>query len=80
MDRTAVALAVTIIGIPLALANLKLIPVSLLPLGRILVPTDAAEATRYPRGALRDHVLSRSAEGLRSRMVWGRAGASCGTS
>ena len=29
---TALALAITIIGIPLALANLKLIPVSLVPL------------------------------------------------
>ncbi|GAA5110175.1 YccF domain-containing protein [Pseudonocardia adelaidensis] len=45
---TAVALAVTIIGIPLAWANLKLIPVSLVPLGRVIVPTDAARATRYP--------------------------------
>ena len=34
---TAVALAITIIGIPLALANLKLIPVSLTPLGRVIV-------------------------------------------
>ena len=38
---TAVALALTIIGIPLALANLKLIPVSLTPLGRVVVPIDA---------------------------------------
>jgi len=30
---TAVALAVTIIGIPLALANLTLVPVSLVPSG-----------------------------------------------
>jgi uncharacterized membrane protein YccF (DUF307 family) len=45
---TAVALAITIIGIPLAWANLKLIPVSLVPLGRIIVPTDDAQATRYP--------------------------------
>ena len=30
---TGVALAVTIIGIPLALANFKLIPISLMPLG-----------------------------------------------
>jgi uncharacterized membrane protein YccF (DUF307 family) len=36
---TAIALAVTIIGIPLALANLKLVPVSLVPLGRVIVPT-----------------------------------------
>ncbi|MCW0214668.1 MAG: YccF domain-containing protein [Pseudonocardia sp.] len=34
---TAIALAVTIIGIPLALANLKLIPVSMVPLGRVIV-------------------------------------------
>jgi uncharacterized membrane protein YccF (DUF307 family) len=36
---TAIALTLTIIGIPLALANLKLIPVSLTPLGRVIVPT-----------------------------------------
>jgi uncharacterized membrane protein YccF (DUF307 family) len=35
---TAAAMAVTIIGIPLALANLKLIPVSLVPLGKEIVP------------------------------------------
>jgi uncharacterized membrane protein YccF (DUF307 family) len=45
---TAVALALTIIGIPLALANLKLIPVSLLPLGRVIVDTDDVQAGRYP--------------------------------
>ena len=38
---TAISLAVTIIGIPLALANLKLIPVSLVPLGKEIVPVDA---------------------------------------
>lgn len=37
---TAIALAMTIIGIPLALANLKLVPVSLTPLGRVIVPTN----------------------------------------
>ena len=37
---TAIAMAITIIGIPLALANLKLIPVSLLPLGKEIVPVD----------------------------------------
>jgi len=37
---TGVALCLTIIGIPLGLANFKLIPVSLLPLGREIVPTD----------------------------------------
>jgi uncharacterized membrane protein YccF (DUF307 family) len=37
---TAVAMALTIVGIPLALANLKLIPVFLLPLGKEIVPID----------------------------------------
>jgi uncharacterized membrane protein YccF (DUF307 family) len=37
---TAIALGLTIIGIPLAVANLKLIPVSLAPLGRDIVPAD----------------------------------------
>ena len=45
---TAVALAITIIGIPLAWANLKLIPVSLVPLGRVIVDTDDVRAGRYP--------------------------------
>jgi uncharacterized membrane protein YccF (DUF307 family) len=35
---SAVAMALTVIGIPLALANLKLIPVSLVPLGKEIVP------------------------------------------
>ena len=37
---TAIALAVTIVGIPFAWANLKLIPVSLTPLGRRIVDVD----------------------------------------
>jgi uncharacterized membrane protein YccF (DUF307 family) len=37
---TSVLLAITIIGIPLALANLKLVMVSLLPFGREVVPID----------------------------------------
>lgn len=41
---TAFLLAITIIGIPLALANLKLVPVSLLPFGRTVVPADQAAA------------------------------------
>ncbi|GAA0921339.1 YccF domain-containing protein [Pseudonocardia zijingensis] len=45
---TAVVLAVTIIGIPLAIANLKLVPVSLVPLGRVIVDSDEVEAARYP--------------------------------
>lgn len=35
---TGVMLCITIIGIPLGIANFKLIPVSLLPLGREIVP------------------------------------------
>jgi uncharacterized membrane protein YccF (DUF307 family) len=35
---------VTIIGIPLGLANFKLIPISLMPLGREIVPVDQAVA------------------------------------
>lgn len=38
---TAVAMAITVIGIPLSLANLKLIPVSLVPLGKQIVPVDS---------------------------------------
>ncbi len=41
---TAIAQFVTIIGIPLGLANLKLIPVSLMPLGRRIVDTDSVMA------------------------------------
>jgi uncharacterized membrane protein YccF (DUF307 family) len=41
---TAIAQALTIVGIPLALANLKLIPVSLLPLGKQIVPVDQVDA------------------------------------
>jgi len=43
---TGIALCVTIIGIPLALANFKLIPVSLLPLGKEIVPSDQARLSR----------------------------------
>ncbi|MFI9603058.1 YccF domain-containing protein [Streptomyces sp. NPDC004069] len=42
----AIALAVTIIGIPFAIANLKMIPVALFPLGREIVPTNQPFATR----------------------------------
>lgn len=43
---TAIALSVTIIGLPLAWANLKLIPVSLTPLGRRIV--DVEDTGRVP--------------------------------
>jgi uncharacterized membrane protein YccF (DUF307 family) len=39
---TGILLALTIIGIPLALANFKLIPISLWPFGREIVPTSVA--------------------------------------
>jgi uncharacterized membrane protein YccF (DUF307 family) len=39
-----VLLCLTIIGIPLGLANFKLIPVSLLPLGRDIVSVEDARA------------------------------------
>ena len=43
---SAVALAITIIGIPLALADLKLVPISLAPLGKDIVPTRRGEFDR----------------------------------
>lgn len=42
----AVALAVTLIGIPFAWAHLKLIPLSLWPIGKAIVPADEADALR----------------------------------
>ncbi|HWF71836.1 MAG TPA: YccF domain-containing protein [Solirubrobacteraceae bacterium] len=46
---TGVALCLTIIGIPLGLANFKLIPISLFPLGSEIVPVDSLEGnyTRF---------------------------------
>ncbi|MER5539250.1 YccF domain-containing protein [Streptomyces mirabilis] len=43
---TGILLCITIIGIPFGIANFKLIPVSLLPLGREIVRTDEPFATR----------------------------------
>jgi uncharacterized membrane protein YccF (DUF307 family) len=40
-------LCLTIIGIPLGLANYKLIPVSLLPLGREIVSVDQVDAVAH---------------------------------
>jgi uncharacterized membrane protein YccF (DUF307 family) len=37
---TGIALGLTIIGIPLAVANFKIIPITLLPLGVRIVPVD----------------------------------------
>jgi uncharacterized membrane protein YccF (DUF307 family) len=41
---TGALLCITIIGIPLGLGNFKLIPVSLWPFGREIVPIEMAEA------------------------------------
>ncbi|MGF2947221.1 YccF domain-containing protein [Mycobacterium sp. Lab-001] len=40
---SAVAMALTVVGLPLALANLKLIPVSLMPLGKQIVSLDSLD-------------------------------------
>ncbi|MFC4911757.1 YccF domain-containing protein [Actinomadura gamaensis] len=37
---TGIALCITIIGIPFGIANFKLVPISLTPLGREIVPAD----------------------------------------
>ena len=44
---TGVLMCITIIGIPLGLANFKLIPVSLAPLGRDIVDVDEAQRLGY---------------------------------
>src|SRR5688572_29204437 len=55
---TGIALCLTIIGIPLGLGNFKLIPVSLLPLGREILSADELRAMQpAPRG--RDPFQSR---------------------
>jgi uncharacterized membrane protein YccF (DUF307 family) len=41
---TALAQFVTIIGIPFGIANIKLVPISLLPLGHEIVDADSREA------------------------------------
>ncbi len=46
---SAVVMAMTIVGIPLALANLKLIPVSLVPLGKEIVPVDSPTRSEWVR-------------------------------
>ncbi len=45
---TGVLMCLTIIGIPLGLANFKLIPVSLLPFGRDIVTVEQAQAMGLP--------------------------------
>ncbi|MDO8108203.1 YccF domain-containing protein [Isoptericola sp. b441] len=46
---TAIPLFVSIIGIPLGIANLRMIPISLLPLGKQIVPVRGPyQAAAYP--------------------------------
>lgn len=45
---TAAAQAVTIIGIPLAIANIKMIPVTVVPFGKEIAPSDAVPRDVYP--------------------------------
>ncbi|MCU1632924.1 MAG: hypothetical protein JWM61_1576 [Micrococcaceae bacterium] len=44
---TAIPMFVSIIGIPLGIANLKLIPVSLAPLGKVIVPSSGPYLQTY---------------------------------
>jgi uncharacterized membrane protein YccF (DUF307 family) len=44
---TGIALCITVIGIPLGLANFKLIPISLLPLGVRIVPSEQASTYAF---------------------------------
>jgi uncharacterized membrane protein YccF (DUF307 family) len=43
---TAIGLAITIIGIPFAWAHLKLVPISLWPIGTTIVSNEDAERLR----------------------------------
>ncbi|WP_434994965.1 YccF domain-containing protein [Arthrobacter sp. Ld5] len=44
---TAIPMFLSIIGIPLGIANLKLIPVSLAPLGKVIVPSQGPSLQTY---------------------------------
>ena len=46
---TAVGLALTLIGIPFAWAHLKLVPISLWPIGKAIMTAEDAEALRRRR-------------------------------
>lgn len=43
---TGIALCLTIIGIPFGIANFKMVPVALVPLGKDIVPTDSVTGAR----------------------------------
>lgn len=49
---TAAFMAITIIGIPLAVANVKLIPVTCFPFGKMAVPTRQAQMMGAGYGAI----------------------------
>lgn len=49
---TAIGLAVTIIGIPFAWAHIKLVPISLWPIGKTIVSSEEAERRRAGRMTL----------------------------
>lgn len=48
---SGIALAITIIGIPLAIADFKMIPISLAPLGKEIVPTQSTDIQPVVRTA-----------------------------
>ena len=50
---TAALLALTIIGIPLAVANVKLVPIALWPFGREVVSSDTVSTATFDRGVPR---------------------------
>ena len=50
---TAALLALTIIGIPLAVANVKLVPIALWPFGREVVSSDTVSTATFHRGVPR---------------------------
>ena len=62
---TGVLLCVTIIGIPLGLANFKIIPISLMPLGVRIVPVD--EPLPIYRSQLRISLSARAGQAATAR-------------
>jgi uncharacterized membrane protein YccF (DUF307 family) len=46
---TAIGLAITVIGIPFAWAHLKFVPISLWPIGKMIVSSEEAEKLRSGR-------------------------------
>ncbi len=48
---TAIPMFISIIGIPLGIANLKMVPISLMPLGKVIVPTGRPGVTPYGAAA-----------------------------